>query len=301
METVLGKQGLVMQLDEKTPLVAIYMITYNHEEYIAQAVESVLMQKTDFYFHLFIGDDCSTDSTTRICNKLQKTYPENITLYTNKKNLGATKNALNIFNACFNSKAKYIAMLEGDDYWTDSLKLQKQVDFLEAHPEYAICFHRANVLRDDSTSSLHQIPDSANENVYEYKDLLKNGNFITTASVVYRNPKGFSFPNWFTKTPFGDMALYHLLSKNKKIVCLDEVMSVYRIHSEGIYSKLSQIQKQQNFLTFYKILYPHLTEENKAVVTKKLKKKQKKLAKLKYPNSKLMRWWYMHFNKVLSD
>ena len=115
----------------KPPLVAVYMITYNHENYIAQAIDSVLTQKTTFPIKIFIGEDCSTDRTAAICLKYKEKNPGKIEVTFNKQNIGPKNNAKQIFQACFVSGAKYIAMLEGDDYWTDPNKLQLQADFLE--------------------------------------------------------------------------------------------------------------------------------------------------------------------------
>src|SRR5664279_2965814 len=99
------------------PVVAVFMVTYNHEKYIAQSIESVLMQKTTFPFKLFIGEDCSTDNTRSICLEYFKQEPEKIELYLNEKNIGAIKNSHQIYKACYYSNAKYVAMLEGDDCW----------------------------------------------------------------------------------------------------------------------------------------------------------------------------------------
>src|SRR5450759_654919 len=124
------------------------MVTYNHENYISKAIGSVLMQKTSFQFKLFIGEDCSTDKTANICLKYQVENPEIIEVIFQKQNIGATNNALKIFEKCFSSGAKYIAMLEGDDYWTDPNKLQTQVDFLEANPDFSLCFHSVKILKE---------------------------------------------------------------------------------------------------------------------------------------------------------
>ncbi|MCF6185625.1 MAG: glycosyltransferase, partial [Bacteroidales bacterium] len=115
--------------------VSILMLTYNHEKFIAQAIESVLMQKVSFNYELIIGDDCSQDNTQKIIREYQKKHPDIIKPVLRTKNIGANNNFVDIFKK---ATGKYIALLEGDDYWTDPNKLQKQVDFLEANPEYGI-------------------------------------------------------------------------------------------------------------------------------------------------------------------
>src|ERR1700739_2391661 len=113
------------------PLISVCMITYNHEKYIAQAIESVLAQKTNFPVELVIGDDYSTDSTRKICLDYKKKHPDILKLRFPDKNMGMMPNFIANLKEC---DSRYIALLEGDDYWTDPYKLQKQFDFLEANP-----------------------------------------------------------------------------------------------------------------------------------------------------------------------
>ena len=117
------------------PLVSALMVTYNHELYIAQAIEGVLQQETDFPFELVIGEDCSTDGTRKIVFNYQKKHPDIIRVITSDKNVGGRKNFFRTVKAC---RGKYLAFCEGDDYWHHSQKLQKQVDYMEAHPEVGL-------------------------------------------------------------------------------------------------------------------------------------------------------------------
>lgn len=121
------------------PLLSIVTITYNHEPYIRKCIEGVLMQQVNFPIEFIIAEDCSTDGTLTICKEYSEKYPDLIKLITSENNVGATANERRAMKA---AKGKYIAFCEGDDYWTDPLKLQKQVDFLEEHPEYSVTFHR---------------------------------------------------------------------------------------------------------------------------------------------------------------
>ena len=118
------------------PLVSVFMITYNHEKFIAQAIEGVLMQKTNFPFELIIGEDCSTDRTREIVVDYAQRFPEIIKPILHEKNVGMKSNMNTCMQAC---SGKYTAICEGDDYWIDSLKLQKQVGFLEAHSDFSMC------------------------------------------------------------------------------------------------------------------------------------------------------------------
>jgi glycosyltransferase involved in cell wall biosynthesis len=124
------------------PLVSVKMITYNHAPYIAQAIEGVLQQKTNFPFELVIGEDCSTDGTTEIVFEYQKKYPKTIRVITSEQNVGMKENGYRTLKAC---RGKYIAFCEGDDYWHHPEKLQKQVDFIEGHPECGLVFTDCDV------------------------------------------------------------------------------------------------------------------------------------------------------------
>lgn len=131
----------------KEPLVSVKMITYNHAPYIAKAIEGVLQQKTNFPFELVIGEDCSTDGTREIVFEYQKKYPEVIRVITSEKNVGMKKNGYRITKAC---RGKYIAFCEGDDYWHNLDKLQKQVDYLESHPECGLIYSSYDVIHVES-------------------------------------------------------------------------------------------------------------------------------------------------------
>ena len=134
------------------PLLSVCLITYNHVKYIEQAIEGVMLQQVNFPWELIIADDCSTDGTREIVLRYQKKYPEIIKLILQEKNTGPTQNFMDLITY---PSSKYIAYFEGDDYWTDPLKLQKQVDFLEANEDYSICFHEAMVLYEDGKEILY--------------------------------------------------------------------------------------------------------------------------------------------------
>jgi len=125
-------------------LVSINCTTYNHEMYIADAIESFLMQKTNFDYEILIGEDCSTDNTKKIVEALAKKHPNKIRVITSSKNVGARKNSMRLLE---NSRGKYIAECEGDDYWTDPYKLQKQMDYMVSHPNCSMSFHASEIIK----------------------------------------------------------------------------------------------------------------------------------------------------------
>ena len=216
---------------ENKPIVSVCMITHNHEAFIMQAIESVLMQKTDFLIELVIGEDFSADQTRQICLEYQQKYPEVIRVLPRDKNLGMIANFVDTLKNC---KAKYIALCEGDDYWTDPLKVQKQVDFLEANSDYVICFHDVGMLRADNTFQPHLLFGKQAE-ISTFENLAET-NFIPTVSCVFRNNLFKEFPAWFIDMPLGDWILHLINAQFGKIKYLNEVMAVYRLHNNGIWS-----------------------------------------------------------------
>ena len=234
----LEKKVLDMQLNSTVLMVAVYMITYNHEDYIEQAIESIVNQKANFLYKLFIGEDCSTDNTRQICIGLKEKYPDKIHLVLNERNVGASQNAQKIFNLCFNSGAKYVAMCEGDDYWTAPQKLQKQVDFLEANSEYVIHSGKAQILKDNKLGNT--IGDPLSKKTYDIADFYTKNNLVT-CTAMFRNIS-ISLSN-FEGLVFGDWKLYTLLLSQKSgnlAYVADVIYSVYRIHEGGVMQKITR-------------------------------------------------------------
>lgn len=209
------------------PEVAIFMITYNHEDFIAEAIDSVLMQKTNFSYKLVIGEDCSKDSTRDICIEYKKKYPDKIELILNKENLGAMGNSYQVHHAC---NGKYVAMLEGDDFWTDPLKLQKQYDFMEANPTSSACFHRVSfntIIENDK----YLVPKNLLKNKFDIYDVLafsSSGWEIMTSSIFYRKSSLPFVPSWYTDHKIGDITIIMMAALNGPINYIDEILGAYR-------------------------------------------------------------------------
>ncbi len=129
-------------------MVSVVFITYNHEKYVRKALLSVLQQKTDFPFEVIVGEDCSTDGTRAVLQEIKAQYPEQVKLLFREKNLG--RPTLNVYQTSMECTGRYVAYLEGDDYWTDMNKLQRQVDFLEAHPEYIAVTHTCQMVDEEN-------------------------------------------------------------------------------------------------------------------------------------------------------
>jgi len=212
--------------------VSVLMITYNHERYVAQAVASALEQQTRFDFEIVIGDDCSTDATRAILIDLQRRHPDRIRLLLRDANIGMHHNLVQTLKAC---GGEYVALLEGDDYWTSPQKLQTQAEFLDRHPECAISFHGATVRYEDGSREPRTHPSGRQKPISTLADLIDR-NFMPNCSVMFRNRLIDEFPPWFYTLKMADWSLHILNAQHGHIGYIDEVMSVYRIHPSGAWS-----------------------------------------------------------------
>lgn len=208
--------------------VSVVSITYNQEKYVAEMLESVVSQKTSFAFEVLVADDGSTDKTREIIRQYADKYPDIVKPILREKNIGAWNNFTDAFKKATGS---YIALCEGDDYWTNPEKLQKQVDFLDKHPDYSICFHKTRVVYEgiDKKDSIY--PDVDDLKWYNFKELLSI-NYIPTASVMYRRQ---NYSDLAPDMMPGDWYLHVYHAKFGKIKIINEVMSVYRKHKGGIW------------------------------------------------------------------
>jgi len=231
-------------------IVAVWMVTYNHEDYISRAVESVMDQKTNFKYKLFIGEDYSTDNTREICLKLADKYPTKIELVLQSKNVGGTINANNIYKLCCESGAKYVALCEGDDYWTDLLKLQKQVDIFEQINDLSICFHASFINNINSARVIK--PVNRNENSYfQTEHVIKyGGGLIPTASMMVKSIDLQEILKLHLKSKTaGDLVLALYLSTKGQVYYFNEVMSVY---TKNNFTSLTNAKRSVIFELKYK-------------------------------------------------
>jgi glycosyltransferase involved in cell wall biosynthesis len=229
--------------------VSVLVMTYNHAKFIKKALDSALMQKTDFDFEILISEDCSTDETREIVQEYQQRFPEKIRLLLSEKNVHTNEVVSRGIHA---AQGTYIALLDGDDYWLSSDKLQKQVDFLNTHPECSMCFHNAQAFNEDSSEQQWNWT-SANQKEFSTLQDLWRGNFIATCSTMFRNHIIKQIPDWYNSFfPITDWPLYILIAEHGKIGYLNEVMGAYRLHAGGLYSPYTVKQKLNKTLDFYR-------------------------------------------------
>ena len=234
------------------PVISCCIITYNHAPFIKQAIESVLSQTHGYTMEIIIADDCSTDGTSQIAEDYQQRYPNLIKILTPATNIGPANNFTNLLNA---ASGKYIAYLEGDDYWNDNQKLQKQIDFLEANNAYSLCF--GNVLEafseelNDVRNHLHG--GSGKIATTDINDLLYN-NYIQTASIVFRNNLVKYFPDWYKALMPGDWPLNIILAQFGDIYYFSECMCVHRNFNSGVWSSQKALTRIDNLLNVCNVI-----------------------------------------------
>lgn len=255
-------EKITMKLNLKQdliPLVSVFMMVYNHEQYLHQALDGILMQKTNFDFEIVVGEDASKDASRKILLDYMSKYPGKFKLLLHKQNIGAYKNQELTFNSCV---GKYVAICEGDDYWTDSFKLEKQVDFLQNHPEYSFCTHRYKVFSEINKVFLDEIhPSNLKLDKNLKGEIINKINFhedwITqplTALIrndalqeVLKEGKRFEY--------FRDFHLFYLLLNYGNGICFDFIGGIYRRHDGGVHSGIEEKERLFKALSIYEELY----------------------------------------------
>lgn len=228
-------------------LVSVVLLTYNHSAYIRQAIESVLMQKTDFAWELLIGEDASTDGTAKIVEEMAQ-QDHRICAYLRKENLGATRN---LYDLVSRAKGEYIAYLEGDDYWCDEMKLQRQADFLKSHPEYGGCTHPCRIVNENGKLCAKQnLSWEKRKTVYTLKDfkgvfLAGHGNCLMHKN--FYKDSGDRYKKILTLHPLiGDRATCLLAAHQGPIFRLDQEMVCYRVATSENRSNATAVAYEKN-------------------------------------------------------
>ncbi len=247
-------------------------MSYNHENYICECLDGFVKQETTFPFEILVHDDASTDNTAFIVKEYEANYPHLFRCVYQTENQYAKQNCL--INILFPAAhGKYIALCEGDDYWTDPLKLQKQVDFLEANEDFSLCFTKIGTFRNNNIDNdehkhyYHKIMGERTE--FTIEDIIKD-NFIATCSVMFRKKNTINHPEWANQLPFGDWTLSVLNARHGKIKYIDELTGVYRIHEGGIWtSQPIQIRQKWRF-DFYLLISKHLDNKYDQIIIRSI-------------------------------
>jgi glycosyltransferase involved in cell wall biosynthesis len=223
--------------------VSILLITYNHEKYIGQALESILMQETEYDYEINVIEDCSTDKTREVVMRYVERYPDKVKPFFNAKNIGSKVTQRNFYRGFKTLRGEYFAILEGDDYWTSAHKLQKQVAFLKGNPDYVACAHHTlKVYEDGSRPPERFLHWEGKSNEITIYDLILLDRCLHVASIMYRNvfmgvPPRFFINRWsceicvnITHAQFGNIRYF------------DEDMAVYRAHDGGRFSNMKALE-----------------------------------------------------------
>jgi glycosyltransferase involved in cell wall biosynthesis len=254
------------------PLVTVLVTTYNHERFIEQALHSVAAQETSFPYEVVVIEDCSTDRTRALVEAFAEVHPDKVRLALAPTN----ENSNRIFlEQWAGSTSEYVALLDGDDYWTSPHKLQLQVDAMEARPEYALCFHDVNVLPEDmayvwqgrfsegygdgtrirTLARLGPVPPDGAQTVRAQRTIesaeLWTGCFVPGCSPLLRRSLVPHLPDGLVDIEFGDWALYLLLAEHGFVLYLDAVLGVYRVHRGGVWSGLPRDVQHVHIVPFF--------------------------------------------------
>lgn len=235
------------EVDEKEEiLVSIHCCAYNHEKYIAQCLEGFIIQKTKFKFEAIVHDDASTDGTASLIKEYACKYPDIIIpIYQKENQYSKCKyNISKIMDEC--TRGKYIAICEGDDYWVDPYKLQKQVDLLEANPQYGLCYTKSKVYNQIKEKMEKTILGSEN---ISFENIMLYGNGIPTLTTMFRKNLYFDYQNdvqpekqnWL----MGDLPMWLWFTANTQVGFIDEPTTVYRL-LENSASHSNDIKKMRN-------------------------------------------------------
>jgi glycosyltransferase involved in cell wall biosynthesis len=250
------------------PVVSVLILTYNHFNYIEQAIKSVLDQKTNFDFEILIGDDCSTDGTCELVDSFISKYPNFIKAIRSEHNVGALRNEKRLMEA---SSGKYIAFLEGDDYWTDSLKLKKQVEFLEANPDYGLVHGDVNHYYQETNKTIGSYNKTINikiPNGYIFDELIKPGaHLIKTMTTLFRKELIVMYFNYdiaiSRNWKLTDMGIWLDIAMNSKVYYFNEVFATYRLIKESATRSKNPKIKNDFHVSIYELKKYYLNKYKK--------------------------------------
>lgn len=273
------------EINKIHPIVSVIVPTYQHEKFIDKCIESIISQKTTFPFEIIIGEDGSNDNTLAICKKYAEKHTNLIRLFIRNRDTShywKDDKSLFRFNNVWcreSANGKYIAMCEGDDYWTDPLKLQKQVNFLENNPDYALCFHTADVYLQKENKIVKDTITKVPCESTNISHLLTKGNYIHTPSVMHRKENIISPPPEFFQSIVGDYFLNVMSAEKGLIKYLPETMAIYRIHPGGMWSIKSEKSRIFEWLNLLNAIFEYFSKQGKSKFKKKVKKQVKKYHK----------------------
>jgi glycosyltransferase involved in cell wall biosynthesis len=251
-----------MSEDSRPIMVSIQCLVYNHEPYIRQCLDGFVAQKTNFRFEAIVHDDASTDGSVGIIKEYAEKYPDIIKPIYEEENQ-YSKHIPGLITNIVNKRCqgKYIAICEGDDYWTDPLKLQKQVDFLEANLDYSMCFHNAKILYEKEDMNVpHEVVEDRD---YHGAELFRHW-IVPTASIVFRRKVLDMKTIGNERILYGDIVLILTCAEMGNVKGFSDTMSVYRVHENGISHNVDALRNS----TYKKIAHYQFLQDNFTTINK---------------------------------
>jgi glycosyltransferase involved in cell wall biosynthesis len=242
------------------PIVSVSVVAYNHERYIAQTLDSILEQQTNFPFEIVIGEDASTDGTLAICRAYAKKHPHIIRILDTPKNVGSVPNFIRTLAAC---RGRYIAHLDGDDYWIDRYKLQKQVERMRQDPELTLCFTSRKILFEKTGAMSPPVENVGSNERFYLKDFAQD-TYFHASTLMFRKPSGNEWLNNLAHFKIGDrpLSIILLMQQGGYAVCLADVCMVYRMNDNSLFTPTQPLERSLFVADMYrhlKILYPELS------------------------------------------
>ena len=232
------------------PRASVLLLTYNHERFIAEAVAGALAQQTRSPIEIVVAEDCSTDGTRDALLAIDRAHPGRLRLLARDRNYGLQRNFASALAAC---RGEFVAMLDGDDVWTSPHKLQRQIDFLDAHPECAMCCHGAVELFEDGRT----VVTAPRPEIATLHDMLRD-NFCYSSSAMFRKALVPELPEWFFSLAMEDQPAFAMAARHGFIGYLNEVMLTYRVHRGGAWSGRSPEDQVREEVRLYEALREYL-------------------------------------------
>lgn len=297
--------------NEQKPLVSICCLTFNHAKFVRKTIDSFLMQKVDFTYEIIIHDDASTDNTAEIIREYEIKHPIIIKPIYQTENQH-TKGIRVSYTTFKVARGKYIAFCEGDDYWIDPYKLQKQVKFLESHPECTICGHAIKKFYENEKKFGIPFPRYKKPKITDLKYLLKES-ILSSVSIMFRSYITQNLPDIFFEVPFADLILKIICAEKGKIGFINEVMAIYRVHNKSMTQRKSSNFSEKQIINIEKITeYLNNKKLEKLLLRRRVnyaqnlygdKKKFKKYMTFLFSNTKNLRnkcyLYYLYIPRII--
>ena len=265
--------------------VSVLIKAYNHERFIADAVESVLEQRVGCDYEIVIGEDCSTDGTRAVLLSLRDKYPDHVRLLLRDRNLGNIRNFTDALRAC---RGEYVALLDGDDYWISPLKLRHQIAFLDAHREFSSCAHHAVVVDESARSFLGTYHRQGRSHVITLRRMLMSDP-VPTSSVMFRRGLFAEFPDWYYTVMMGDWPLHVLNLAHGNMWYESAVLAAHRVHPSGLWSGADPVRRRTARIEIYWRLNEELGLAHDALIRARIARQYVALAEHYAENGDIIR------------